>query len=176
MDVFGKEMWELLQVGDRVVYGIHGVCGIVDTQQRIIDRKKAEYYVLEPLDQPGSRFFVPMHNEAALSKMRPLLTVQQLEELLRSPRTQEDVWIADENKRKQQYRAMINTGDRATLICMVRCLNTHKNTQLAAGRKFHQSDEIFLKDAQKILTSEFSLVLNIPASDVAQYIERRINE
>lgn len=166
----------MLQLGDRIVYGIHGVCCVVDIEQRIIDRKKADYYVLEPVDQPGAKFYVPTHNQIAVSKLRPLLTLQELEDLLQSPETYADIWIADENRRKQRYRELINSGDRASLICMIRSLHKHKEAQLAAGRKFHLCDENFLKDAQKLLTSEFSVVLNIPPSDVRAYIESKLSE
>ena len=166
----------MLQLGDRIVYGIHGVCCVVDIEQRIIDRKKADYYVLEPVDQPGAKFYVPTHNQIAVSKLRPLLTLQELEDLLLSPETHADIWIADENRRKQRYRELINSGDRASLICMIRSHHKHKEAQLAAGRKFHLCDENFLKDAQKLLTSEFSVVLNIPPSDVRAYIESKLSE
>ena len=166
----------MLQLGDRIVYGIHGVCCVVDIEQRIIDRKKADYYVLEPVDQPGAKFYVPTHNQIAVSKLRPLLTLQELEDLLQSPETHADIWIADENRRKQRYRELINSGDRASLICMIRSLHKHNEAQLAAGRKFHLCDENFLKDAQKLLTSEFSVVLNIPPSDVRAYIESKLSE
>ena len=166
----------MLQLGDRIVYGIHGVCCVVDIEQRIIDRKKADYYVLEPVDQPGAKFYVPTHNQIAVSKLRPLLTLQELEDLLQSSETHADIWIADENRRKQRYRELINSGDRASLICMIRSLHKHKEAQLSAGRKFHLCDENFLKDAQKLLTSEFSVVLNIPPSDVRAYIESKLSE
>ena len=166
----------MLQLGDRIVYGIHGVCCVVDIEQRIIDRKKADYYVLEPVDQPGAKFYVPTHNQIAVSKLRPLLTLQELEDLLQSPETHADIWIADENRRKQRYRELINSGDRASLICMIHSLHKHKEAQLSAGRKFHLCDENFLKDAQKLLTSEFSVVLNIPPSDVRAYIESKLSE
>lgn len=169
-------MHVVLQLGDRLVYGIHGVCAIIDIEQRIIDRKKADYYVLEPLDQPGSKYYVPTHNQVAVSKLRPLLSAAELEALLHSPRAKEDIWIFDENRRKLRYREMINGGDRAALICMIRCLNKHKESQLAAGRKFHLCDENFLKDAKKVLASEFSLVLGIPAADVGMYIEQKLGE
>lgn len=166
----------MLQLGDRVVYGVHGVCCIVDIEQRTIDRKKAEYYVLEPLDQPGAKFYIPTHNQIAVSKLRPLLSAQELDALLLSPEARADVWITDENHRKQRYRELINSGDRVALICMIRSLHKHKAAQLAAGRKFHLCDENFLKDAQKLLSSEFSVVLNIPASAVGAYIESKLSD
>lgn len=166
----------MLEVGNQVVYGIHGVCTIVDVEQRTVDRKKVEYFVLEPVEQTGARFYVPRHNQIAVSKLRPLLCADELDALLRSEETQRDTWIADENQRKLKYRELINGGDRAALICMIRCLLKHKTAQLAAGRKFHLCDENFLRDAQKLLSSEFSLILGIPQSEVGSYIENKLSE
>lgn len=164
----------MLQLGDRVVYGIHGVCSLIAIEQRIIDRKKAEYYVLEPLEQPDSRYYVPVHNQIAVSKLRPLLSVEQLDELLYSPQTKAGIWIKDEHQRKNRYRELLNSGDRGALIGMIRLLHDHKASQLAAGRKFHLCDENFLKDAQRLLSSEFSLVLGIPKQEVGIYIEQKL--
>lgn len=172
----GRELFSVLQVGSQVVYGIHGVCSITGVEVRTIDRKKVEYFVLEPNEQPGARFYVPVHNEVALSKLRPLLTQEELEALLASEETHRDFWITDENQRKQKYRELINSGDRATLISMIRSLHKHKELQLAAGRKFHLCDENFLRDAQKLLSAEFSLVLGIPQTEVGPYIEKKLYE
>lgn len=166
----------MLETGERVVYGIHGVCTIVGIEQKVVDRKKVSYFVLEPLEKSGARFYVPMHNQAAVSKLRPLLTKQELEALLLSEQTRQDIWINDENQRKLKYREMIGSGDRAALICMIRCLLKHKACQIAAGRKFHLCDENFLRDAQKLLSSEFSLVLGIPQAQVGDYIEEKLSK
>lgn len=172
----GKGMCSVLQVGMQVVYGIHGVCSIIEVEIRTVDRKKVEYFVLEPKEQPGARFYVPIHNQAALSKLRPMLTQAELEALLASDDTHKDCWVADENQRKQKYRELINSGDRAALISMIRSLLRHKENQLAAGRKFHLCDENFLRDAQKLLSSEFSMILGIPQTEVASYIMSKMHE
>ena len=171
-----KGLDPVLQIGTQVVYGIHGVCVIIDVEIRSVDRKKVEYFVLEPIEQPGARYYVPTHNQVALSKLRPLLTKEELEALLASEDTHKDCWVADENQRKQKYRELINSGDRASLISMIRSLHQHKENQLAAGRKFHLCDENFLRDAQKLLSSEFSLILGIPQSEVSTYIEKKLYE
>lgn len=156
--------------GDQVIYGIHGVCSILDLEIRTVDRKKIEYFVLEPVEQPGSRYFVPTQNQAAVAKLRPILTRQELDALLSSEDADQDAWIADENQRKQHYRELINSGDRAALIAMVRTLHRQRSSQIAAGKKFHLCDENFLKDAEKLLSTEFALVLNIRPNEVGQYI------
>ena len=165
----------MLQVGSQVVYGIHGVCNIIDVEVRTIDRKKVEYFVLAPNEQPNARFYVPMHNEAALSKLKRLLNKEELELLLASEEAHRNYWIDDENRRKQKYRELINSADRAALISMIRSLHLHRENQLAAGRKFHLCDENFLRDARKVLSSEFSIVLGIQSSEVDRYIEERLN-
>ncbi len=157
--------------GQLVVYSMHGVCKLLTPEIRTVDRRKVEYYVLEPLDQPGTRFYVPSHNEAALSKMSPLMTRQELDALLEAHARQEDAWIEEENRRKQYYRELIGSGDRAALVAMVRSLYHHRSQQQAAGRKFHLCDENFLRDAEKLLSSEFSLILGIPQSEVGAYIQ-----
>ena len=166
----------MLQIGSQVVYGIHGVCSIIEVEARRVDRKKVEYFVLEPNDQPGARFYVPTQNQVALSKLRPLLTREALDALLVSEDTHQECWIPEENLRKQKYRELINGGDRAALISMIRALQQHKESQLAAGRKFHLSDENFLRDAEKMLRSEFSYVLGMSQAEVSAYIKEKIYE
>lgn len=166
----------MLQLGSLVVYGIHGVCTIADVEQRVVDKKKVEYFVLTPKDQPQARYYVPTQNQVALSRLHPLLTREALEALLTSPASYADSWIPNENLRKQKYKELINGGDRAALIGMILTLYKHKENQLAAGRKFHLCDENFLRDAQKLLNSEFSVVLGISQTEVSKYIESKLTE
>lgn len=160
----------MYQVGDRVLYGMHGVCEISGVEERIIDRKKIPYFVLTPLDQSGAKFYIPMNNETALSKLRPIISKDALNELLESDAVVQDGWIQDESQRKQRYKDLINGGDRAALIRMIRSLYQHKKNQTAAGRKFHLCDENFLRDAEKLLDSEFALVLQMPRESVGDYV------
>ena len=128
----------MYQLGDLVMYGIHGVCRIVDRVERTVDRKKVVYLVLEPQDQKASQYLVPEGNPNAMAKLRPVLSREELEDLLCSEIVREDAWIAEENARKQYYRTLVNSGARAALLQMVRTLHLHKKQQEAAGRKFHQ--------------------------------------
>lgn len=164
------------EIGEKVLYGIHGVCRVSDTEERTVDRVKRQYLVLEPVDQAGAKFFVPTHNAAALAKLRPILSREALESLLRSEDVKKDAWIEDENARKQTYRELINSGDRTALIQMVGSLHRHKEAQALAGRKFHLCDENFLRDAEKLLSAEFSLVLGIEPEQVGSYVLSAINE
>lgn len=165
----------MYQLGDLVTYGIHGVCRIVDRVERTVDRKKVEYLVLEPHGQKGSQYLVPSGNPNAMAKLRPVLQRDELENLLASDTVREDAWIEEENERKQYYRTLVSGGDRAALLQMVRTLLLHKQQQEAAGRKFHQCDEVFLRDAQRLIDSEFALVLGIEQAEVGNYVMQKMN-
>ena len=160
----------MYQIGQKIVYGIHGVCCIVDLEEKKIDRKTICYFVLEPIDQPGSRYYVPSENQAALSKLRPLSTKEELQSLLTSPLA-ENVWIPDENRRKQYYRELVSSVNLKAMIDMIRCLRLHRRQQMEQGRKFHQCDENFLRDAQKLLSTEITMVMGIPDDQVDTYLQ-----
>lgn len=160
----------MYKTGDQVVYSIHGVCSIVQIEERLIDRKKIEYYVLEPKDQSGAKFYVPINNQVALAKMQPVISANDLQQLLSSDAVQEDHWIPDENQRKNYYRELITSGDRTALVGMVHTLHKRKKQQAEQGKKFHLCDENFLRDAEKLLGSEFSVVLSMTRDEVGNYV------
>lgn len=164
----------MYQCGQQLIYGIHGVCEIVDIETKVVNKKKIEYYVLEPLVQPGARFYVPMHNESAVAKLCPIMTEDELKELLNVEVACKDVWIENENERKNHYKMLINSGDRLALLRMVFSLYKHKQEQTANGRKFHQADENFLRDAKKLLDSEIAIVLDMELKDVEAYIQKAL--
>lgn len=161
--------------GDIVMYGVHGVCRVVDEESRVVDRKRAEYLVLEPQGQSGSRFYVPTGNPNAMAKLRPVLSRAELDALLLSETVRRDGWISDEGQRKQYYRELLGSGDREALLRMVRTLYRHRREQTEAGRKFHVCDENFLRDAQRLIDTEFSVILGIAPTEVRGYVLDKLN-
>jgi CarD family transcriptional regulator len=164
----------MYEIGQQFLYGGHGVCKITATEVMRSGKGKATYYVLEPLEQPGTKFFVPVGNDAAVAKLRPLLTREELLALLHSDKVRNYPWIDDESQRKLRFRELITSGDRESLMGMIGALQRHKQAQLAAGRKFHQSDENFLNDAQKLLNAEFALVFDLEPRAVSGFILREL--
>ncbi len=166
----------MYQPGQQVVYGGHGVCSILELEDRMVDRKPIRYYVLQPLEQSATRYYVPTHNENALAKMRPLMDKEALLALLQSGQVKADCWIPDENRRKQYYRQLISSIDLEAVIRMIHCLRQQKATLLQAGKRFHMCDENFLQDAQKILSSELSVVLQVPRQELDGYLKELMGE
>lgn len=164
----------MFQAGDWVLYGVHGVCKVMGFEKQLVNRKRTEYMVLEPRSQNESKFYLPTANPTAMAKLQEVLTPEALQTLLTSDAIREDCWIRDENQRKQHYRDLIGSGDREALLRMVSCLYRYKDAQAAAGKKFHLCDENFLRDAEKLLISEISLVLDKTVEDARDYLRETL--
>ncbi len=164
----------MYQAGDWVVYGIHGACRVVGTEKQLVNRKRTQYLVLEPLSHSESRFYLPLENPTALAKLKPVLSKGELSALLASDEVRQDIWVPEDSLRKHHFRELLGSGDRIAVMRMITTLYRYRDSQLAAGRKFHQSDENFLRDAEKLLTSEISLVMEKSAEDARNYLREQL--
>lgn len=164
----------MFQTGERVVYGIHGVCDIIGRETQKIDGKEVTYLVMEPLTQPGSRYMVPSHNPAAMAKLKKMMTREEMEVLMQSDSIRQDCWIQDESHRKQTYRELISSGDRERLMSMVHTLYQHKEKQAACGRKVHLCDDNFLRDAEKLLAGEAAFVMGLSQDEARQFVRQKL--
>ena len=159
----------MYQVGQKVFYGSHGVCSVLDIETKTVDRKPVRYFALAPLDHPDARYYIPTENPTALAKISPLMERRELEAIFAGTMDQ-SIWISDENRRKQRYRELISSGDRRSLFAMIYALNQHRKQQEEQGRKFHLCDENFLRDAQKLICSEVAEVMNMSNAEADAYI------
>lgn len=164
----------MYQVGDRVLYGMHGVCCIKTAEERILDGNRRLFLVLEPDGQSGCQYLIPTHNAAAMAKLRPMLTAAELQQLLSSDEIRENAWIADENRRKQTYRELIAGGDRVALLRMIYSLYQYRLRQSERGKKFHQCDENFLRDAEKLVCSEIAAVMEADGAEALEYLRHQL--
>ena len=166
----------MYQIGDQVVYSTHGVCRVVAQEQRVVDRKEVTYLALEPVAKDGSRFMVPTHNAAAMGKIRPMLTPEQWQDLLRTPRIHEGQWIPVDNRRKQVYRELLGNGDRLPILEMICSVYRHKEHQFAVGKKVHQCDDNFLRDAERIIAGELAIVMNMEFPAALAYLREQLQK
>ncbi len=156
-------------VGQTVLYGSNGVCMVDDVTEKRIGKTKMQYYVLKPLCNNTSTLFVPTANQQLVSKMRRILTEDEAEAVLRDLPPCGD-WNDNKQERSEQFRAIITEGSCVELIRLIRLVRTHGQEQLAGGKRLHISDERFLKEAEKMICEEFSLVLHISRDEVLERI------
>jgi len=165
----------MFHLGDHVLYASHGVCTVIAIETMKLGKTRGNYYCLQPVNQPDSRFYVPVDNEAALAKLRPLMSREALLELLHAEQVRQENWIPEDNLRKLRYRELISSGDRAAMLNMIFCIYRHKEALALEGKRLHQCDEGFLHDAQRLLSSEFSVAFSLKADQVGPFIRDELN-
>ncbi len=164
----------MFTAGDTVVYGTQGVCKIEGTQTKKVSGNYVSYLVLRPVYDPNSTVFVPKDNEKLMSKMREVLSADEIRQMIRELPEQDAIWIEDDNLRKARFQEMIDSGDRRQIMLIIKTLYHHRLEQEAKGRRLHQSDEYILNQAEKLLHNEFALVLNIQPEEVVPFIMEQI--
>ncbi len=155
----------MFQINDVIVYGTQGVCKITGTEEKMLSGKKTTYFVLKPVSDKGSTIFAPTDNELVLKKMRKLLTKDEIHKLIDSMRTENALWVANENERKELYKSILAKGNHLELIKMIKAIYAHRTEREAEGKRLHMSDERFFKDAEQILYNEFQYVLELDGKD-----------
>ena len=164
----------MFKIKDVVVYGLQGVCEIVDIEEKKIDGVSKSYFVLKPKNDKGATFYVPTWNKKAWEKIRKVMTKKDVDVLIDSMPNKTPVWISNENERKEAYKKILASGDQAAIISMVQALFIHKKEREAEGKRLHMSDEHFMKDAEQLLYNEWQYVLNIDKAGLMDYIFSRI--
>lgn len=158
------------KVNETILYGSHGVCKIEEISERKFNNKTLEYYELRPVYDEKAVLFVPVNNEKLVSKMRPVLSAAEIYALIRSMPDEDMSWIDNDGARKEKFKEILASGDRAQLIRVIKTLNRHQEAQKEKGKKLHIVDERFMKDAEKMLHAEFAYVLDIKYEDVIPFI------
>lgn len=167
-------MAEKFNINDNVIYGNNGVCVVSDICEKTFNDEERRYYILKPVYRTGSILYVPVDNEMLIAKIKRVLTKKEIMDIIDAIPNDATIWIDDNNERKIVYRDIISSGDRHKIICLIKTLYARRNELAQIGRKLHQSDEHYFREAEKILYDEFALVLELPQDKVLPFIVSKI--
>ena len=96
----------MYKVGEVVLYGANGVCEITEITTKTIGKNSVEYYVLKPVCSDSSTLFVPTHNEQLVSKMRDVLSSDEIKNIL-SQKTDNEIWIDNKSERCERFKEIL---------------------------------------------------------------------
>ena len=164
----------MYNAGDAVVYSSYGVCVITAIEDHDFSSENVEYYVLRPVSDNKNKFYVPTDNEALKSRMRSVCSRSEVEELISEMPREDMFWIEDESRRKEEYRRIIDSGDRRKIIGLIKTLYIHGEELAAQHKKLRSSDERFLHEAENMLYDEFAYALRLNKDEVLPYIRQHI--
>lgn len=166
----------MFQVDEMVLYGTNGVCRVAAIEDRDCGGKMVTYYILKPFYRAGSTVFVPVKNEKLTSRMRPVLTKDEIDSMIRTIPKEYSGWVEDEKMRKEKFKDIVGRADTFELIQLIKRLIEQKRSVIARGKKLHIGDERILQEAEKMICDGFSYVLGISKEEVPDYIKKVMRE
>ena len=159
-------------IGEYVSYGINGMCNIEDIRPMQLSQsvEKMMYYILRPESTPKSTIFVPVNNQKLVSKMRELMTKDEINAMLVRMKDRTLEWEKDVRFRTESFHEILSNGVNQDLILMIRCLHRKRQELVQLGKKLPARDSNTLKTAERLVEEEFAHVLHIKCEEVSDYI------
>ena len=162
------------QKGDYVRYAVNGVCLVEDVRKMPELKREDLFYILRPIADRNSMYYIPLSNEQLTAKLRRVLTREEIDALIDSVRESETPWIEDRKTRAEHSHAILRTCDIRELMLLIGSLYVRKYALTQEGKKLSPTDEAVLKQAQALTENEFSFVLQIPVREVSAYVLHRL--
>lgn len=164
----------MFNVDDYIMYGMTGVCKVVDiTNEKFINGEKRKYYVLNPIYNNDTTIKVPLDNDKI--PMRKVISKGDMTSLINDIPNMEILWIDDEKKRMAQFETMLKSGQCEELIKLIRNIKFSKKYARSNGKKLYKSDSDIMKEAKRLLTEEVAIILNIYPNEANSYILSQIH-
>ncbi len=162
--------------GDYVRYASTGVC-VVEDIRTIKDRKRhteGEFYVLKPVSANASTVYVPTDNENLTSKMRYVMSKNDIDEVISEVKCSDTKWIDDRKLRAVSFSDTVRHGNNKDLLGLIACIYMKKYELETIGKRLSSADEAALIGAQRLVEDEFSFVLGVSCGEVAAYIKSKL--
>lgn len=165
----------MFKVKDYVVYGLTGVCQIIDISSEFIDNDETEYYVLHPVynNNHNMTIKIPVNNTKV--SMRKIITKKDISSLIAMMPEMETIWIEDMRQRKNDYMTALRTGNSEECMKIIKTLYLEKQAKSAEGKTLTKTDENIMNTAEKQLYEEFAVALDISPDEVMSYIFEHIS-
>ena len=159
----------MFRINDHIIYNNMGVYRIVDIRkEKDINNNETDYYILKPVYGNNLTIKTPVNCKKVF--MRKIIKREDVLSLIESLPEQETMWIEDNKKKNELFKATLKKGEPGGLANLVKTLYLEKKEKTAAGKKLMKIDEDIMKAAEKNLYEEFAAALNITPEEVLPFI------
>ena len=164
----------MYSIGDKIMYSSFGICKVTAIEKRNLTGEEQEYYILKLINSDKNIFYVSTNNDTALSKMHPICSKAEVDELISHMNSEGLIWIDNDIRRKEEYSRIIKDADKREIIRLIKTLYLRRKELAESGKKLRSTDENYLSLAENMLFEEFAYALDIDKSEVVEYIEKHI--
>jgi len=159
----------MFEVGDKVLYGVVGVCQIEQIATPPIKGISGNYYFLQPVFDSKGIIYSPVSSNKVM--MRLIMTVKECDKLKERAKNAKKDPELNEKVTAMQYDELIKSQDALQLMHLVRALYVIKNERAKDLRKMKSADSRMLLAARKLLYGEFATVYNKTFDEVADEMD-----
>ncbi len=155
-----------------VVYGGNGVCKITEIKKMSFFNEPAKpYYILEPMfTKQSSVMYVPLDNEAMVSRISPVLKRDEAMNLLSELDKIKELWFEDRNERREKFSKIIAGNSRRDILGVIKAVTNHRDRLADSGKRLNMQDEKALTEAETRMNAEFAVALDMTPDQVPDYI------
>lgn len=149
----------MFNIGDKVVYPMHGAGTIVGIEKKEILGQIKEYYMMV-MPIGDMQVMIPVDSIKTIG-VRFIVTDDELEEVIRALSTEIEIVSGNWNKRYRENLEKIKSGNISEVALVIKelCYRDREKGLSTGERKM-------LNNAKQILISEISLVKGIKSSEV----------
>lgn len=159
----------MYEINDYIMYSTTGVCKLVDiVEEKDRNFLKKQYYVLNHVYEKNTIIKIPTDNTKIF--MRNILSKEEAKEILQSSVVNESIWIDNERQRSESFKTLVKSGEFTNWVKLVRTIFLKKKEKVSLGKKLNQSDEMIMKNSEKLLFEELGVIFNLDEKEAHKYI------
>lgn len=169
-------MWgeNMYSVGDYVVKVNDGVCRVEEITQLQMSGVSSEklYYLLVPVNNKGSRIFVPAEDGSGekAGGLRSVVESDRLEQILEKISEMDIEWIPNNKLRELKYKEVFQSADLELMVGYIKCMYKKRQEREALGKRNTALDERYLKQMEEAVYAEFAFSLGCEKSLIKEKI------
>ena len=149
----------MLNVGECVMYGSHGLCKVREILvPSFLERgNEKEYYMMISAVDAGSVLYVPV--DGAEDKVRDVMSADEAMGLIDDIEDTPEIELLEGKKAEPAITSVIKRNVVEEMMSLVKTLHKIKAMREAEGKKFAALNEKYLNIAEKLLFTEMAFAL-----------------
>ena len=155
-----------------VVHESAGVCRVTDIQ--MMNRPQREYYVLSPLYDKNSTFYIP--TDSAQEPLRPVMTREQAMALIEQIPGMAELTFSSINDEKVRAADILSSGDQIRLAQLAKTMHhLQRKRNHTKSKNAYATDRGILRQAERLLFGELAVSLEMPVDSVSDFISQQLD-
>ena len=157
----------MYNIGDKIVYAVHGAGTIVDIQEiEILNNTEKYYILLLPIND--IKISIP-ESEINSGKIRPIITKAEGKKVMEILKSEKTMMSSNWGKRYRENLEQLKSGDIFEIADIVRNLTILNNEKTLSA-----SEKKMLNDAKRVMVSELVIVGSITKEEASEMIDEAI--